>query len=420
MTDNYLITGYWGEPHVTAENDRGINASIFGKGRYVLETGQQFRAEYIGDNTVRMYDGKLMNNGAAAGITAGEYVDLTVANAGQGKKRNDFIVFQYEKDGTGIETGKFVVVQGTETSGTASDPILKQQDLLSNEATLDQYPLYRVFVSGTAIGTPEKTFTVKAIATKAELDEATSSLQAELSLKATQIKLDQVSANLQAELSQKATKTELKQVAEKATTVYEIELDLDDYSLTMKGGKTAAQLCSDLENNKPVKVHVMFSDLLYFDCMHTSKGGEIHTFFLQTDDAYCSFTVRPDSISDLEYTDYDRVVESGTDAQWTYRRWASGRVELWTVRNVLIKSIVDFNPQGGISQYCAITNVPSYVPENAIIMGTSKNPFVVGVNARKVNEQLEIYFYALTDEFANANITIESQIPISFYIVFEE
>ena len=86
---NYLITGYWGEPHVTAENDRGINAAIFGAGRYVLPVGEQFRAEYIGNNTVRMYDGKLTDNGAAAGIPAGRYVDLTISEAGQGMNRND-------------------------------------------------------------------------------------------------------------------------------------------------------------------------------------------------------------------------------------------------------------------------------------------------------------------------------------------
>ena len=172
MADNYLITGYWGESHITPENDRGINAAIFGKGRYVLPVGEQFRAEYIGNNTIRMYDGKLINNGAAAGIPAGEYIDLPIANAGQGKKRNDFIAFQYAKDGATLkESGQFVVLQGTETSGTASDPILKQQDLLSNEATLDQYALYRVSVSGTAIVAPVKVFTIKSIATTKNIED---------------------------------------------------------------------------------------------------------------------------------------------------------------------------------------------------------------------------------------------------------
>ena len=83
MADNYLITGYCGEPHVTAENDRGIHAAMFGTGRFVLPVGEQFKAEYIGNNTIRMYDGKLMDNGAAAGIPVGEYVDFLITNTGQ-------------------------------------------------------------------------------------------------------------------------------------------------------------------------------------------------------------------------------------------------------------------------------------------------------------------------------------------------
>lgn len=161
MADNYLITGYWGEPHVTAENDRGINAAMFGAGRFVLPVGEQFRAEYIGNNTIRMYDGKLMDNGAAAGIPVGEYVDLLIANAGQGKKRNDMIVFQYSQDhSTLVESGIFTVIQGSETDGTASDPTLTQEDLLSGEAAFDQMALWRVSVSGATISAPEKLFSV--------------------------------------------------------------------------------------------------------------------------------------------------------------------------------------------------------------------------------------------------------------------
>ncbi len=161
MADNYLITGYWGEPHVTAENDRGINAAMFGTGRFVLPVGEQFKAEYIGNNTVRVYDGKLMDNGAAAGIPVGEYVDLLISNAGQGMKRNDLIVFQYAQDAsTLIESGTFVVIQGEETTGTASDPALEQEDLLSGTATFDQFALWRVAVSGTTISAPVQVFDV--------------------------------------------------------------------------------------------------------------------------------------------------------------------------------------------------------------------------------------------------------------------
>lgn len=159
MNNNYLITGYWGEPHVTAENDRGINVGIFGAGKFVLDVGKRFKAEYIGNNTVRMYDGKLMDNGSAAGIPSGEYIDLFISTAGQGMKRHDIIAFQYEQDtATMIERGSFVVIQGEESSGTAEDPALIHGDLLEDKTTFEQMPLWRVAVSGATIAAPVQVF----------------------------------------------------------------------------------------------------------------------------------------------------------------------------------------------------------------------------------------------------------------------
>lgn len=158
---NYLITGYWGEPHVTAENDRGFNAAVFGPGRFVLPVGEKLRAEYIGNNTIRLFDGKLLDGGAMGGIPAGTYIDLLIPEAGQGMKRNDLIVFQYRKDASNlVESGDFVVVRGTETSGTPEDPALSQQDILSGSATADQMALYRVPINGATIGSPVQMFTV--------------------------------------------------------------------------------------------------------------------------------------------------------------------------------------------------------------------------------------------------------------------
>lgn len=159
MANNFLITGYWGEPHITPENDRGINAAIFGAGRYVLPVGEKLKAEYIGNNTIRIYDGKLIDNGAVAGIPAGEYVDLLIPEAGQGMKRKDLIVFQYKKDeSTLIECGEFIVVPGTETSETPTEPMLIQQDILSDKATLDQMALYSVSIAGAEISSPVAVF----------------------------------------------------------------------------------------------------------------------------------------------------------------------------------------------------------------------------------------------------------------------
>jgi hypothetical protein len=127
----------------------------------VLPVGKQFKAENIGNNTIRIYDGKLVDNGAAAGIPAGEYVDLVISNASQGRKRNDLIVFEYSQDSsTLIETGSFKVVRGAETSGTAVDPTLRQEDLLSGRATFDQMALWRIPVSTGTISEPVQLFEV--------------------------------------------------------------------------------------------------------------------------------------------------------------------------------------------------------------------------------------------------------------------
>ena len=161
MEENYLITGYHGKPHVTAENDRGIHAGIFGSGKYVLPVGMKFHAEYIGNNTVRMYDGKLMNNGAAAGIPAGRFIDFTIPEASSGKQRNDLIVFQYDRNTeTLIESGSFRVVRGSETDGTAEPPALISENLLSGEAVNDQMALWSINVSGVVISDPVQVFAV--------------------------------------------------------------------------------------------------------------------------------------------------------------------------------------------------------------------------------------------------------------------
>ena len=160
MANNYLITGYWGEPHVTAENDRGINAAIFGAGRFVLPVGERFRAEYIGNNTVRMYDGKLMNNGAAAGIPAGEYIDFLIPNTSQGLARFDLVVFQYTQDpSTLVEKGEFIVLKGEEAI-EPQVPTLTQEDLLTNTATFDQMALWRVLVTPGSIALQSSLFDV--------------------------------------------------------------------------------------------------------------------------------------------------------------------------------------------------------------------------------------------------------------------
>lgn len=157
MADNYLVTGYWGEPHVTSEDDRRINAAAFGKGRFVLPVGNQFNAKKIGGVTVRLDDGILIDNGAVASMNRGTFHNFEIDSAATGMKRNDLIIFEYRRDfSTQIESGTFKILKGEETSGTPSDPVLKQNDLIDMLVLLDQMALWRIPVNGIDIGTPER------------------------------------------------------------------------------------------------------------------------------------------------------------------------------------------------------------------------------------------------------------------------
>ena len=45
-----------------------------------------------------MWKNLAIDNGAVAGIPAGEYLEFSIPEAGQGMKRNDLIVFEYSRN----------------------------------------------------------------------------------------------------------------------------------------------------------------------------------------------------------------------------------------------------------------------------------------------------------------------------------
>lgn len=149
---NHIITGHTGEPHVTAVQQRRINAGISGSGRYILPMGGNLSCSYIGSNTVRITNGVARINGMDVGIDPGTYIDLAISNGTQGVARNDLVVIRYTRDqSTGIETADFVIVAGTPGAG---DPSLAQGSLIDGTTLLDETALARVVVTGTTISNP--------------------------------------------------------------------------------------------------------------------------------------------------------------------------------------------------------------------------------------------------------------------------
>lgn len=147
----HLITGYQGAAHITASDQGAFNAGVIGSGDYVMLSGNQFAAEIISNNTIRINDGDAVMQGRHFNIASGQYEEVTIANGMQGMKRYDLIVARYSKDtGTGVESVELDVVQGISTSGTPSEPTPTTGNILEG-ATLHEMPLYRVYLNGLTV-----------------------------------------------------------------------------------------------------------------------------------------------------------------------------------------------------------------------------------------------------------------------------
>lgn len=143
----HIVTGYAGKEHVTSADAGALNAGIVGSGKYVLKTGNQFAAEIVSNNLIKVKSGDLVNQGRHMRIDANDYEEVTIQNGAQSVKRNDLIVMRYKKDtSTLIESAEIVVIKGTAGS-TATDPTYTSGDILSG-ATQDDFPLYRVSLNG--------------------------------------------------------------------------------------------------------------------------------------------------------------------------------------------------------------------------------------------------------------------------------
>lgn len=152
-----LVTGHAGKAHATAEQAAGLNAGIFGLDDYVLDVHDKFKLTVVSANKVTIGTGELVMQGRH--VSQGTPEDLIVTNGSQGQKRNDLIVCRYAKGSQNIESAKLVVVRGTPTTGTPTDPAVNTTSPLDGGTTYDM-PLYRIPLDGITIGTPVALFNV--------------------------------------------------------------------------------------------------------------------------------------------------------------------------------------------------------------------------------------------------------------------
>lgn len=159
MANMNLVTGYWGEEHVTSNDQGSFNAAMFGNGEFVLERGNQFAASIQSNNKVRVLDGDMLMQGRHIRLKENTYVDLNFDNGTQGYKRLDLIVVRYSKSSTtDVEEANLVVIKGTPSETSYNAPEKITGDILTEGALENDTVLYRVKFDGLNIQPLEKVF----------------------------------------------------------------------------------------------------------------------------------------------------------------------------------------------------------------------------------------------------------------------
>lgn len=151
-----LITGHAGAAHISSADAGWYNAGTVGDGKYVMNTGSQLEATVQSANLVTIGVGDAVFEGRHVRVSSGE--NVAIDNGAQGMNRNDIICIRYTYDSTlDVESAAIVVVKGTATSGTPSDPTIPSGSILGGSSTA-YMPLWRIPISGITVGTPEKLY----------------------------------------------------------------------------------------------------------------------------------------------------------------------------------------------------------------------------------------------------------------------
>lgn len=141
-----LVDGHGGKPHISGEDLGDFKAGILGDAGYVFKRANMLAATLNGSNSITIATGSgiMPTSGRHFRVTAPE--TLAITSGTQGQNRNDLIVVRAttDEESTTVETATLVVLRGTPTSGTATDPATQDGDL----------PLYRLQLKGVSVAEP--------------------------------------------------------------------------------------------------------------------------------------------------------------------------------------------------------------------------------------------------------------------------
>ena len=173
-----IITGYVGQPHITAAQDRAANQGSYGGDSYILNVGNKLAATASSATEIHVADGVVSHQGCVGVIDQGTYDVVEISPGTQGYQRIDLIVCRYERlADTGEESLTVRAIEGTPAASNPAVPAYTQGDIQGGDLVADM-PLFQVLIDGITIDSITKV--ASGVKTQAELDAAVAAAQAEL------------------------------------------------------------------------------------------------------------------------------------------------------------------------------------------------------------------------------------------------
>lgn len=142
------ITNAAKEPHITPLQDSMWHRGMAGIDSCVFNFFENFAAEVSSNNSVKIRSGIGMIQGRYFCVEPSTYDEVTIANGTQGEKRKDLIVCRWTvNEEQKVQSGDWVVIQGTPTTGTPVAPSYTAGDLDAGDLIADM-PFYEVTLDG--------------------------------------------------------------------------------------------------------------------------------------------------------------------------------------------------------------------------------------------------------------------------------
>lgn len=167
-----IITGHTGTDHVTANAIQAFNQGLLGVENTVLNLGSKFAATLTDATHISIADGEGVMQGVHFRIERGQTETVTLDSGTSGSNRVDLICARYQKNSsTGVESVSLVVVKGTASSGTPTEPDITSGDIVGGDLVAD-FPLYKVTFTGVNISF-ERVFEIYGERKEVDLDYQT-------------------------------------------------------------------------------------------------------------------------------------------------------------------------------------------------------------------------------------------------------